>query len=113
MRGFGEQSLVNVTATNLEAMRRSRHIQSPDAIRNIAGQTSRLALVLFQAAHPVAQREHIMLAQAFHVPHLFHLPPSPFEKMSCNKDSVIKSARSVVRNGVVISCRYHSRNPRI
>src|SRR5258708_7030199 len=63
-----QQSLIHVQRSLGKSVGRSRQEQSPHAIVRLANHLQDLVTMKFQTARPVAQRERIVLAQAFYVP---------------------------------------------
>jgi hypothetical protein len=61
---------MHLQAAGLEAERRARHVEAPDASARGADFGNGLVPVGLQVSNPGAQRERVMLAQALAVPHL-------------------------------------------
>src|SRR5438105_575122 len=65
-----EQGLDDPDAATAESVRRSRHVEAPHAIRLLAHQRDCFAAARLQAADPMAERKHVMLAQTLDVAQL-------------------------------------------
>ena len=67
MSCFHEQALIGVEAAGAKCMRRPSHANTPNAIRTVIGQASRLSGVFFQSLYPVMQGKSIVLSQVLEV----------------------------------------------
>jgi hypothetical protein len=61
---------VDAQAPLLEPVRRRGHVETPDAVRVLAGGAARLVAPRLEPPNPVAERDHVMLAQALDVAEL-------------------------------------------
>lgn len=59
---FSEQGLVYVQAAAAESMGRTRHVESPYAVRNVVRDATRFLSMRLQALDPVMERQSIMLS---------------------------------------------------
>src|SRR6266487_3042486 len=65
---FCEERLVNSHLTTAKSVCRPCNVKTPHAVDRFVNEAARFIVVRFQSAEPMAEGEHVVFAQIFHIP---------------------------------------------
>ena len=65
---FCEERLVNSDVTTAKSVCRPGKVKTPHAVDRFVNEAARFIAVRFQSAEPIAEGEHVVFPQIFHIP---------------------------------------------